>query len=171
MVAIKEALKSLLALILLAGFFELLLPDDKMRKYGQMVMGLIVLFSLLSMVVRTGREFTLKLPGGDGAVRPAAGSIVADGLDLRRRGEEQAARLRAVWRREEVEGFLRQITGWEEVRVELPPAGETGTRPVRVVIPAETGVPVVWLRRTAAALLAVPVEQVEVEVEGGDGQS
>lgn len=171
MVPIKEALKSLLALILLAGFLELLLPDDKMRKYGQMVVGLIVLFSLISMVIRIGRDFTLKLPGLDGSVRPAAETLIAGGLDLRRRGEEQAARLHAAGLREEVEGFLRQITGREEIRVELPPAGETETRPVRVVVPAGTGVPAAFFQRTVAALLAVPAEQVEVEVEGGDGQS
>lgn len=167
----KEALKSLLALILLAGFLELLLPDDKMRKYGQMVVGLIVLFSFINLVVQIGRDLPLKLPEGGGLAPPATEVLVADGLDLRRRGEEQAARLTAAGIQGEVERFLRQITGREGIRVELLPAVEKGTRPVRVVIPADTGVPVAFLQRTVAALLSVPADQVEVKEEGEDGQS
>ena len=84
----------MLALILLAGFCELLLPDDGMRKYGRMVIGLIVLFSLVNLVVQVGRDFSMELPvfaEGWGRADPAV--LVAEGLNLRRRGEEQAAAL------------------------------------------------------------------------------
>ena len=50
----KEGIKALLALILLAGFFELLLPEDGMRKYARMVVGLIVLCSLIGLVLKRG---------------------------------------------------------------------------------------------------------------------
>jgi len=171
LIPIKEALKSLLALILLAGFLELLLPDDKMRKYGQMVVGLIVLFSMINMMVQVSRDLALQLPGGERLAQPAPEILVANGLNLRRRGEEEDAQLTAGVIQGEVEKFLQQITGGKEVRVELPPAAKKGTQPVRVVIPADAGVPVAFLKRTVAAILSAPVDQVEVEVEGEEGQS
>ena len=63
----KEAIKSLLALILLTGFFELLLPEDGLMKYSRMVIGLIVLFSLINLVLHLGinlsPELALMEPG------------------------------------------------------------------------------------------------------------
>ena len=170
MIPIKEALKSLLALILLAGFLELLLPDDKMRKYGQMVVGLIVLFSLINLVVQIGRDLSFKLPGGERLVNPGAEVLVADGLDLRRRGEEQASQIAAPAVQAEVERFLQNITGSKEIRVEIRPAAEKEARMVRVVLPVDSGVPVDFLQRTVAALLSVHTDQVEVEEEGEKGQ-
>ncbi|WP_331274048.1 stage III sporulation protein AF [Capillibacterium thermochitinicola] len=162
---IKEALKSLLALILLAGFCELLLPEDGMRKYGRMVVGLIVLFFLVNLVMRVGQDFTLALPEvsvAGGRADPAA--LVAEGVNLRQRGEEQAAALTAPAVQAKVEELLQTITGTAGVQVEISTAAGQGQR-VRVVLPADPGVPVEVLKRTVAAVLAMAPDQVEVKKE------
>ncbi|NLW59250.1 MAG: hypothetical protein GX073_02765 [Firmicutes bacterium] len=162
---IKAALKSLLALILLAGFLELLLPDDEMQKYGRMVIGLIVLFSLLNLVVQVGRDFTLELPVAAedwGQADPAV--LVAAGLQLRQRGEEQAAAMTVPAIQTRVEQFLRKITGTTGIQVEVR-AVDGQIQGARVVLPAAPGVAADFLQRTVAALLTVAPEQVEVKME------
>jgi stage III sporulation protein AF len=170
LVLIKEALKGLVALILLAGFLELLLPDDQMRKYGQMVVGLIVLFSLINMLGQIGRDFSFKWPEEDGLAAAGAETLVTDGLELRRRGEEEAAQLNTPAVQAGVEEFLQQITGSKEVRVQLRPTAEKAGWSARVIIPDRNGVPVDFLKRTVAALLSIRLDQVEVEGED-EGES
>ncbi|NLM37847.1 MAG: stage III sporulation protein AF [Firmicutes bacterium] len=162
---IKEALKSLLALILLAGFCELLLPDDGMRKYGRMVVGLIVLFSLVNLVIRVGQNFPAAFPAvavGGGRADPA--DLVAEGVNLRQQGEEQVAALTAPALQAKVAAFLQQITGTAGVQVEISGAAGQVER-VRVIFPADPGVSVEFLQRTVAAVLAVAPERVEVKKE------
>ena len=155
----------MLALILLAGFCELLLPDDGMRKYGRMVVGLIVLFSLVSLVVQLGQDFSVELPviAEDwGRADPAV--LVAEGLNLRRRGEEQAAALTVAMVQTHVEQFLEKITGTVGVKVEISAAaGQVET--ARVVLSTDPGVAVEFLKRTVAEVLAVEPDQVEVKKE------
>nr|WP_269206167.1 stage III sporulation protein AF [Capillibacterium thermochitinicola] len=149
----------------MAGFCELLLPEDGMRKYGRMVVGLIVLFFLVNLVMRVGQDFTLALPEvsvAGGRADPAA--LVAEGVNLRQRGEEQAAALTAPAVQAKVEELLQTITGTAGVQVEISTAAGQGQR-VRVVLPADPGVPVEVLKRTVAAVLAMAPDQVEVKKE------
>ena len=121
---IKGALKSLLALVLLAGFCELLLPDDGMRKYARMVIGLIVLFSLINLVVQVGQVFSVELPvGTDGWGRADPESLVAEGLNLRQQGEEQATALTVSVVQTKVEQFLQKITGTGAKSSSVPQKG------------------------------------------------
>lgn len=155
----------MLALILLAGFFELLLPDDAMRKYGRMVIGLIVLFSLVNLAVHVGRDFSLELP----VVREEWGqtetaALVAEGLNLRRRGEEQAVALTTPVAQAKVEHFLEKIIGTPGFKVEIS-STEEQARKVRVVCPSDPGVGAEYIQRMVAELFAVNPDQVEVEEE------
>ena len=161
---IKGALKSLLALVLLAGFCELLLPDDGMRKYAWMVIGLIVLFSLINLVVQVGQVFSVELPvGTDGWGRADPESLVAEGLNLRQQGEEQATALTVSVVQTKVEQFLQKITG-TGVKVELS-AAEGHIQRARVVLPTDPGVSGEFLKRTVAEVLAMEPDQVEVKKE------
>lgn len=132
-----------------------------------MVIGLIVLFSLVNLVVQVGRDFSMELPvfaEGWGRADPAV--LVAEGLNLRRRGEEQAAALTGSVVQAKIEQFLEKVTGTTGVKVEIS-AVEGQIQKVRVVLPAEPGVAVEFLKRTVAEVLAVEPDQVEVEKEFG----
>jgi stage III sporulation protein AF len=163
LIPIKDAIKSLLALILLAGFLELLLPDDEMRKYTRMVVGLIVLFSLINLVGQIGRDVALELPVSDGLSSPGAEALVAEGLNLRRQGENKATELATPVLQGEVERILHEITGIKGIKVEIAP-GKTGAeRTVKVTLVEDPGVPPDLVKRMVAELLKIKPEQVEVE--------
>ncbi len=163
LIPIKDAIKSLLALILLAGFLELLLPDDEMRKYTRMVVGLIVLFSLINLVGQIGRDVALELPVSDGLSSPGAEALVAEGLNLRRQGENKATELATPVLQGEVERILHEITGIKGIKVEIAP-GKTGVeRTVKVTLVEDPGVPPDLVKRMVAELLKIKPEQVEVE--------
>ena len=91
MIQIKEAIKGLLALILLAGFLELILPEDEMRKYTRLVIGLIVLFSLIKILPNLGKEFSPEIiPTALSGGYPDSSVLVTEGVKLRRVGEDKA---------------------------------------------------------------------------------
>lgn len=170
MILIKEAIKSLLALILLAGFLDLLLLDDGMRKYTRMVIGLIVLFSLINLVIHIGRGFSMELPVMEGFDYPETEVIVAEGLKLRRQGEDQAAAYTTPALQAKVEEFLNQVTGTGGIKVEIDSATDSQPMAVRIILTSDPGVPAEFIRRTVAELLAINPVQVEVEQEVEDGE-
>ncbi len=165
----REGLRALLALILLAGFFELLLPEDGMRKYARMVVGLFVLLSLIGLVVNINQEIVfppeLAEEGGPkGDHRPAA--LVAEGLKLRQAGEDKVEAVMAPAWRESLEVMLRRITGVEGIRVEAFSLRGRDPR-VRLVLTADPGLAPATLQRLVGELLAISPEQVEVAKEFG----
>lgn len=165
----KEGIKGLLALILLAGFFELLLPEDGMRKYAHMVIGLIVLFALISLGLRSGVEFSPELgvaefPGG----YDQSAALVAEGLKLRQAGEDKAEEMVTPALRESIEESVRRITGEEEIRVEFLSLSGQGGPQVRLVLTSDPGVAPVYLQRVIGELMTISPEQVEVAKEFAD---
>jgi stage III sporulation protein AF len=160
----------MLALILLAGFLELLLPNDQMRRYSRMVVGLIVLFSLINLVVQIGQGVTLELAVEGGLSSPGTEALVAEGLSLRRQGEDKANELANPLLQSELERILQAITGTKEVKVEIIQGKVSSERRVRVTMAEVLGVPPDYLRRIVAELLKVDPEQVEVAAENESKQ-
>jgi hypothetical protein len=167
----KEGIKALLALVLLAGFFELLLPEDGMRKYARMVVGLIVLASLIGLVLKKEIVFFPDLAVAEGPKRNhQAAALVAEGLKLRRAGEDKVEAMMAPAWRGRLEETLRRITGVEGIRVEALSLRGPDSPRVRLVLTADPGLTPASLQRLVAEFLAISPEQVEVAKEFADGQ-
>ncbi|NLW55602.1 MAG: hypothetical protein GX050_03085 [Firmicutes bacterium] len=167
----KEGIKALLALILLAGFFELLLPEDGMRKYARMVVGLIVLCSLIGLVLKKEVVFYPELTVAEWPKRyNQSAALVADGLKLRQAGEDKVEAMMAPAWRGSLEEALRRITGVEGIRVEVLSLRSQGGPRVRLVLAADPGLTPATLQRLVAELLAISPEQVEVAKEFADEQ-
>ena len=82
---IREIIRGIAMIIIFAGFLEMLLPDNEMRRYIQLVVGLFVIVSVLSPLTK------LVSSGGDidvAAWQPVADNNTAKIID---KGKEIAA--------------------------------------------------------------------------------
>ncbi len=161
----KEAIKSLLALILLTGFFELLLPEDGLAKYSRMVIGLIVLFSLINLALHLGKDFSPELAMMEPGLYPDTSALVAEGLKLRRAGEDQVEQMVTSVLQEKIERAARKITGSEGIRIELQSSPAGRKIKALVLLSSDPGVSSELLQGIVGELLGISPEQVEVEKE------
>lgn len=70
METIREIIRGIAIIIIFAGFLEMLLPDNEMRRYIQLVVGLFVIVSMLSPLT--------KLMGSGGGIDVAAWQPIAN---------------------------------------------------------------------------------------------
>lgn len=163
MIQIKETIKGLLALILLAGFLELLLPEDEMRKYIRLVIGLIVLFSLIKLLPNVREDLSPEiiptgLPGG----YPDSSVLVTEGVKLRQVGEDKAEQVLNSAKEEKLEQVLKKITGIEGIKVEICNISDEKVR-IKIILNSDPGVSLGFLQRLAGELLKIDERCVEVE--------
>ncbi len=162
----KEAIRSLLALVLLGGFLELLLPADEMRGYSRMVVGLLVLFSLLRLVV-TGIDDL----GTEGIFRSIEGqepsfssrSLLAEGERVRRAGVEKAGELITPLLMERTKKLLQEVTGDEGLELQLTVTEGERITGAKIVLQKDPAWPAGTLERLAGEILGINPEKVEVE--------
>lgn len=173
----KEALRSLLALIILAGFLEMLLPEDQMRKYSRMVLGLLVLFSLLQLIVTAGKEFSLEMLAGDLGLPGEKTAAATDrffitGRRVREAGAEKAGSTIKERLERKVSAVVQEISGRQEVRTELVISGGR-VSVVRVYLgPSGSGksINVAGIKNVVGELLKISPQLVEVEKTGEGGR-
>lgn len=85
---LREWVQTILVLVLFAGFLELLLPSDTMKRFVQVVVGLFILSAILGPLV----ALTENLRQGPAFALPAIRK--PDTMQVVRRGEELARRQR-----------------------------------------------------------------------------
>ncbi len=162
----KEAIRSLLALVLLGGFLELLLPADEMRKYSRMVVGLLVLFSLLRLVITgiddlgTERIFR-SLEGEEPAL--SSRSLLAEGERIRQAGMKKAGEVITPLVTERVKKLLQEVTGDEGLQLQLTVTEGEKIAGVKIVLYRDPAWPAGTLERLAGEILGINPEKVEVE--------
>jgi len=167
---LKDALRSLLALVLLGGFLELLLPADEMRRYSRMVVGLLVLFSLMRLVI-TGIDDL----GAEGIFRgleregPALSSrflleeLVEEGERVRRAGVKKAGDLITPLLTERIKKLLQEATGDEGLQLQLAVTEGERITGAKIVLQKDPAWPDGTLERLAGEILGIDPERVEVE--------
>lgn len=121
---LAEMVKSVVIIVLLAGFAEMLLPGEEMGRYVQLVMGLFVIVAILTPVLGLlRREGEFEVMAWQLPARP-----VAAWEEVRREGEEIARRQEEVALREytsrlagQVEALARLVPGvaWAEAVVSV----------------------------------------------------
>jgi stage III sporulation protein AF len=90
MAQIAVWLKTLIAMVILAGFLELLLPDDQMKSVTKLILGLAILLFLLRPLANLARlpAVLIETLAGTSAPRvpetPATAQVIREGLLLRR---------------------------------------------------------------------------------------
>lgn len=163
---LKDALRSLLALVLLGGFLELLLPADEMRRYSRMVVGLLVLFSLMRLVI-TGIDDL----GAEGIFRgleregPALSSrfLLEEGERVRRAGVKKAGELITPLLTERIKKLLQEATGDEGLQLQLAVTEGERITGAKIVLQKDPAWPDGTLERLAGEILGIDPERVEVE--------
>lgn len=154
-----------MALILLAGFLELLLPEDGMRRYSRMVIGLLVLLSLVQLLTRAGGEFAPELwPPGAGGLLPSASTsaLLKEGERIRKAGEEKAAEDMTRLLEERITRILKAFSGGDRLRVRILES-EGKISGAKIFCDSQLTYPPDSLKRLVGELLRIDSEAVEVE--------
>lgn len=94
MTFLKDWVRNLVMLVLLAGSMELLIPVNGMKKYVRMTMGLVIVLAIVGPVAELlGRPVVLDTtalgPPSDGRL-PSVGEVMARGQEFRRRSQALA---------------------------------------------------------------------------------
>lgn len=161
----KEAIRSLLALILLGGFLELLLPEDKMRGYSRLIVGLLVLFSLMRMVITGIEDLTPEMifRSLQGEEPPSSQSLLEEGERINRAGAEKAGEMIAPVLTEKTKKLIQEVTGDEKLQLELVVTKGERITGVKIVLSKDLAWPSGTLERLAGGILGINPEKVEVE--------
>lgn len=163
----KETLRSLLALVLLGGFLELLLPADEMRRYTRMVVSLLVLFSLLRLVVTglddLGAERLLRSLEGEGRAALSSRFLLEEGERVRQAGVKKAGEVITPLLTERIKKLLQEATGDEGLEVQLTVMEGERITGAKIVLQKDPAWPDGALERLAGEILGVKPEKVEVE--------
>lgn len=162
----RETLRSLLALILLGGFLELLLPQDEMRRYSRLVVGLLVLLSLMRMVFTAGSEFSLgrMTLGLDGVEPyPSTSFLLKEGERVLQAGAEKAGEKITPVLETRATNLLRAVTGDNRLTTEIVVIGGGKVVGAKIILNKDPGLPSEALARLAGEILGISPETVEVE--------
>jgi stage III sporulation protein AF len=141
-------LQQIIAVVLLAGFIDLLLPNKAMQRYVRLIAGLLILLTILTPVIRLLQgDFSTKLDerlsgwlqsGTPSEARmPTLQDIQRDAEALRRKQEASAAALTERKLAEAMRVEIAKRTGFEvrEVTVKLEQQAESaGARAVTVTL-------------------------------------
>lgn len=114
--------RGFLYLLFFATLVQVILPDDGIRRYTRLVVGLIVLAALLQPVtdlVRNPAMLGDSLEGffSDNQGAAAADAWIAEGERMRELGEDRAIRQFAARTGEQIEGMLSLVQGVESAEV------------------------------------------------------
>jgi len=181
---LADWVRQIAIVVIVAGFLEMLVPDNGIKRYVKVAMGLFILLMILTPVMdllrgRLAPDFTLGLPGGG---RPV---LLGEVEEVRDHMEEEILRQHLQAVEELAERSIRDLPEVESVSVHAVRAsadGGIGGFTVRVVEsgPEPMGPVVVGARADGAkdelarrirslleALFGVAPEEIEVIFEGG----
>ncbi|MCQ6558158.1 stage III sporulation protein AF [Paenibacillus mendelii] len=133
-------LKQIIAVVLLAGLIDLLLPNKTMQRYVRLVAGLIILLTLLSPIIRllqgdfdtrlnASFENWLKAPPSKEFKMPTLEDIQRDADALRRKQEAAAAALTEKQLAAAMSEALERGTGLQVMSVSVRLEGDGKTEP------------------------------------------
>ncbi|GEM_PF-1813196 len=115
---LSDWLRQIIAVILLAGIIDLLLPSNAYQRYVRLVIGLIILLTLLSPILRLLQgDFETRLAGSLGdwmSVKPTAAEVTRieeQAASLQQQRAQQAASLAKIRLEEEMRTELERVTG------------------------------------------------------------
>jgi stage III sporulation protein AF len=167
-------LKSVVAAMVLAGFLEMLLPNNELKGVTRMVMGLLIILVLaqpLLKVFHLPQELEMNLPELQTDSGPAGTSrIVAEGLNLRNQWLTQFGAGRREAYEARIGKLLKLVEGIQVERTQVVMEGGT-VQSVGVAVRPRSGAD--WDRTRRAALteeisdsiqLVCPVQKERIEV-------
>lgn len=159
----------LVVVVFFAGVAYLLLPENNLRPYARLVIGLVVIAALLGPALELLRWEPEMWSSGGLFAEGDATSVVADGQMLaatarRRVMEDNRDRLEA-----HVAGVVELILGEAPADLEVV-WGLDGIEKVRVHAPSIARDDAARVARLAAGLLGLAPEQVDVRGAATDGQ-
>lgn len=163
MEAVKEWLRGLVLLVVLASLLELLLPMGSMKRFVRMTMGLLIILGVVRPVVALlGQELTLEpaLLMAEDSRLPTVDQIMAEADRFQARNEELLLREAERSLGEQLREAVRRVAGGHDAAVEvrLAPAGAGDYRVegVKVTVRPGSG------RRTSGFGKVQPVAPVRI---------
>jgi len=163
---VREAVRSLLALILLGGFLEMLLPQDEMRRYSRLVVGLLVLLSLMRLVLTAGSEYSLEsmTRGLDGEeLYPPTSFLLQEGERVLQAGAEKAGEKITPVLEARANNLLQAATGDNKLKTELLVTERGKIVGAKIILTTDPNLPPETLERLAGEIIGISPETVEVE--------
>jgi len=168
--AVKEWVRTLAMLIILATCLDLLVPMGSMKKYVRVAMGLLLMLNMINPFFTLLRQPValdpdIFLPGQGTARLPTLAEIMAEAERFREKNEalaleEARSRLQA-----EVEASARSVEGVAAARAQVELEGRAGRYALRrVVVIITPGAP----RGVRPVLPVLQVSPVGTEPAGGD---
>lgn len=168
---LSDWLRQIIAVILLAGIIDLLLPSNAYQRYVRLVIGLIILLTLLSPILRLLQgDFESRLAGSFGSwgsARPTAADmarIEEQAAAIQQQRAQQAASLARSRLEEDMQQELERVTGLPvaALTATLEANGEAGGRviAVEVLLEGERASP----RNSGEAGAIAPIAPVAIEV-------
>ncbi|MEW6308228.1 MAG: stage III sporulation protein AF [Bacillota bacterium] len=190
MAALTAWVRNISALVLLAGFLDMLLPNTSLRRFARLAVGLLVLLSVLkpAMAFLGAEPHVTGLSARAGL--PDLGTIISAAQRLRTGQEQEALRTyaEAVAKRAEAVALTVPGVGSAKAEAEVSPVGTgvvtrltvtvtpggalvTPVRPVRIggQPPPAAGDLAERVRTALVAAFELPAEDVQVSVDSPGG--
>lgn len=123
MYEINKLVRTIALVILLAGFMEMLLPNNSMRRFVQLIMGLFVLMAVLSpLSTFLGQqqlfEITFLAPENNQS-KQALAHVIEQGTMLREQGELNARTEAQKMLERQAKALVLTIPGVDEANIEV----------------------------------------------------
>lgn len=164
--ALRQWLGSIVVIILLGGFLEFILPEDGMRRYVRMVVNLLLVLAMVGPLVQFLRSESPE-SGWPAVVVPSGeqtAELVSAGVKMRQtaqnlfhtEGEQRLSR--------RVAEVAAMVPGVQKATaaVTIGTDGALEKVDVRISCGGDREAPTTAVRRTIAALLEIPPEQVHI---------
>jgi len=127
--SLQDWIRTITALVIIIGFFEMLLPDDEMRKFTKLVMGLVIMLAVLQPVIALMNmtwDFSLHLqPALTSEEQP---SWEERGNELHNIGSEPVLAVIEESASRHIETILLLLNGVEKVNVSIASRGDQITK-------------------------------------------
>ena len=168
---IREIVRGIAMIIIFAGFLEMHLPDNEMRRYIQLVVGLFVIVSVISPLTK------IVSPGGDidvSAWQPVADNstakIIAKGKEIAANEQQrlQAGNEERVRAQIGSLAKLHSEVAKVEVKILKPDQVQIRLTFVEGVMPKQKDAIAGRVKETITAFFNYPSEKISIIWEGGE---
>lgn len=139
---VRSIVRNIAIVILLASFLELLLPNNSMRRFVQLVMGLFVLMAVLGPAVKLlDRPLSFEIPAwsesGEGSSQELA-QVLQQGQNIKEKSQQAALDGFKQVLEQEAKALALTVKGVEEVSLQagVKPNGEMESLEVYVGTPS-----------------------------------
>lgn len=174
MEAIRNWLRSVVVIIVLASFLEYLLPGDELRRYVRMVVNLLLVLALVGPIVQIIRRppAGLAWPAVVGAPQEQTAELVSAGQRLNAQAQSLFAKEGAGRLSKRIAEVAGMVQGVDSASAEVVLDTEGAVTHINIAVACTGDFESISdiIRKTVGALIEIPVEIVTVSRTSGKGE-